>query len=368
MAEFIEALRRPDFKQPEYDDKWDRNFYFEKYNDKANYFIDLEYCILRDKWETRLGADLNFGVAASNGRAIFRNFDFGKIRSRGYKLLHEDVSYENTDQDVYRVRETYGYAPAKTFTEWTFEPVPLWGIKDTDYAAQSALNRSGNYYSTRFYNRSRFSVADPSKFKTGDYIMAIANCQFGHNTGTSILYAVAPAETSPIKIERIIGNTIELSNTAEFSRYGGNADDDNIYYSWLNYRDYGGYYINDSWEFFSMLNGGPRWKPNYLYMRPISGYVLKAYSTREYKKRLDSVKNVISYHTTEPDTSQYPIFIPQQQSGLEYTSISLDTTMTPATWKAKVARGDWFIPSEPEVTQDEITGLYEMRVKYAKCK
>ena len=117
-----------------------------------------------------------------------------------------------------------------------------------------------------------------------------------------------------------------------------------------------------------MLNGG-RLHPDYeLTLKPTSGYMLRAYSTRTMKKRESITREEVTFHTSFQDISSSEIFVPQQEIGTEYNDISRETAIIPAQWKAKVATGEWFIYSEPKVAYGADHGIYELRVKKSHCK
>ena len=117
-----------------------------------------------------------------------------------------------------------------------------------------------------------------------------------------------------------------------------------------------------------MLNGCSLYPDYELTLKPTSGYMLRAYSTRTMKKRESITREEVTFHTSFPDLSNSEIFIPQQETGTEYNDISRETTITPAQWKAKVEAGEWFIYAEPKVAYDAENGIYELRVKKTPCK
>ena len=122
------------------------------------------------------------------------------------------------------------------------------------------------------------------------------------------------------------------------------------------------HYIHNVARFFEVLNGGVL-HPDYdLTLKPASGYMLRAYSTRTMEKRGAITREEVAFHTSFPDISNSEIFVPQRETGTEYNDISRETTITPAQCKAKVAAGEWFIYAEPKVSCDA-NGIYGLRVK-----
>lgn len=120
------------------------------------------------------------------------------------------------------------------------------------------------------------------------------------------------------------------------------------------------HYIHNVARFFEVLNGGAL-HPDYdLTLKPASGYMLRAYSTRTMEKRGAITREEVAFHTSFPDISNSEIFVPQRETGTEYNDISRETTITPAQCKAKVAAGEWFIYAEPKVACDA-NGIYGLR-------
>ena len=79
-----------------------------------------------------------------------------------------------------------------------------------------------------------------------------------------------------------------------------------------------------------MLNGGSLHPDYELTLKPTSGYMLRAYSTRTMKKRESITREEVTFYTSSPDLSNNEIFLPQQETGTEYNDISRETTITPA--------------------------------------
>ena len=101
----------------------------------------------------------------------------------------------------------------------------------------------------------------------------------------------------------------------------------------------------------------------YLTLKPTSGYMLHAYSTRTMKKRESITRENVTFPRSFPYISGSEIFISQQETGTEYNDISRETTITSAQWNAKVTAGEWFIYAGPKVVYDAEPGIYELRIK-----
>ena len=106
----------------------------------------------------------------------------------------------------------------------------------------------------------------------------------------------------------------------------------------------------------------------YLTLKPSSGYMLHAYSTRTMKKRESITRENVTFPRSFPYISGSEIFISQQETGTEYNDISRETTITSAQWNAKVTAGEWFIYAGPKVVYDAENGIYELRGKKTPCK
>lgn len=168
-------------------------------------------------------------------------------------------------------------------------------------------------------------------------------------------YSDVWVESTPRRIVRIDGNYVELQNSAAFT-----ALDEK--YTLPNH------HIHDAAGFFGILNEETLPTDCNYTMRPISGCMLRAYSTRTMRKWESITREEGTLHMSFPDLSTSEIFIPQQEAGTEYNYISRETTITLAQWKTKVATGEWFICAEPKVVCDADNGICELRVKKTPCK
>ena len=168
-------------------------------------------------------------------------------------------------------------------------------------------------------------------------------------------YSDVWVESTPRRIVRIDGNYVELQNSAAFT-----ALDEK--YTLPNH------HIHDAAGFFGILNEETLPTDFNYTMRPISGCMLRAYSTRTMRKWESITREEGTLHMSFPDLSTSEIFIPQQEAGTEYNYISRETTITLAQWKTKVATGEWFICAEPKVVCDADNDICELRVKKTPCK
>lgn len=135
-----------DFNSPCYDDTFRRNFYFKDFKVYSEYFIELEYWIMREAFSSRIGAALNLEQTyyddAGGGEKIFRDVsaeELALLASRGYFLADETIDVGTSNfGDIYHVTELYVYAPQKNgsaaiFTSWSTEVVNFPTLVNFDY-------------------------------------------------------------------------------------------------------------------------------------------------------------------------------------------------------------------------------------------
>lgn len=135
-----------DFNSPCYDDTFRRNFYFKEFNNTAEYFIELDYWIMREAFASRIGRALDTDVQhyddSGGGERIFRDVsaeELALIKSRGYFLADENIDLSTSNfGDIYHVTELYVYAPqtagsATVFTKYSTEVVNFPLLVNFDY-------------------------------------------------------------------------------------------------------------------------------------------------------------------------------------------------------------------------------------------
>lgn len=120
-----------DFNSPCYDDTFRRVFFFDQYNAHEEYFIELDYWIMREAYESRIGRRLDIQEAyyddAGGGEKIFRDVsssELTRIQNRRYFLGEERIDITPSRfGDIYKVTELYVYAPlyGSSGTPRTFE-------------------------------------------------------------------------------------------------------------------------------------------------------------------------------------------------------------------------------------------------------
>ena len=366
-------MKDPFFSTKRYQGLYTPIYRFSEFGDTENYWIELQYLCNRDDWQSvrsTIGSSLDFDLKNEDGVAIFGEIQsehLSALIAKNYILggISEPEAYSD-DGSIISVREIYVYAPDKTYTIYDSDIVPIWGIKDTDYATQSPIvfgsdpDNPIHERATRFYSTTILYVENASLFKTGDYVLAHFGCRFLSDAAANpVMYTDAWVESGVERIIRIDGNLVELEHDISFGTL------DNIY------TDYVNHYVDGYGEaFFKVLNGAtPESTGHNKTLLPLSGkcYLMRAYSTRVKKMRECLTKEEITFHTSFPSLTELEMFVPQQETGNEYDEISRETTVNPATWKNMVASGAWFIYAEPKVAYDAAHGIYELRVKKTPC-
>lgn len=355
-----------DYRNRIYENTWERNEYFEDYNDKDNFFIELTYEQYKGYWKSRASSRpaLDWDIVGRSGEKIFKDADMSIFPTRNYVLLYEKPA-TNADEDgnILKITEVYGFAPNKEFEEYTYEKVPVWGLKDSDYSTKAPVPfnaQAKHIQKTQFFNRARINVGSAAaRFKSGEEVALVLNGRYGYKYGifAEIIYRQVACEFG-LTIARIMGNYLEF--TGELGGYQWSQE-------W-----YDEYDENQRWEsmdyVFRCLNGNPSTTRDLLW-RPTSGYILKEYSERSYKTRMQSVHNTIKYTLTRPKNSEIEqIFYPQNGIGKQYDVITMDTEPNHTEWKKRVANDEEFVAFDPEIKIDRDTGLYITRTKKAFCR
>lgn len=108
-----------DLNSPCYDDTFRRVFFFDQYNAHDEYFIELDYWIMREAYESKIGSNLSLDLrhfdTSGEGEKIFRDLsstELKRIQNRRYFLGEERIDISHSEfGDIYKVTELYVYAP-----------------------------------------------------------------------------------------------------------------------------------------------------------------------------------------------------------------------------------------------------------------
>lgn len=330
------------FNTAQYQDTFRYNWEFEQYNDKQEFWLELDYFINRDSFISRIpvnaqsGADfahspsLDFDITAENGEKIFRNVSaerLATICARGYKLLNETAETANADEDILKITETYGYVPNKTFTRRTGGIYTQYGRQDPDGARTSRVVKLGGRYDAareRFYFK--LNDGELSYYAVGD---EVALSGFGHGQNYNFTCPLTVVED--ITADNLIGiKGVGLT----FAVSGGTRD------------------IHTTFLFFNDADYG--W----------TGYVAKTVSISQPRNSFMNVREDITYHQSLPLVVDK--FCPKTQQGGETDTFSTVTLPTISEWKTKVANGDWVAVIDSEI--ENVHSLYKRTIKYVKCR
>lgn len=211
------------FNTPTYQDTWRRVYKFERFADKTNYFIEVDYFVRRDAFKSRVNRNsppaLDLTLKAENGKRIFRNLSAAvreEISTRNYVLLTESESAVNESQDILKITETYGYAPNVKFESWEFMQVPRWGWRDHDYSIKANIVFGAN---NRYLDPNRLCSyvdvgSNASNFKTGDEVWLKILCVYDYPLNDIFgnwRSRTVELESGVVKVRRIENGVLELT-------------------------------------------------------------------------------------------------------------------------------------------------------------
>ena len=360
------------FSKRVYEAGWNRNEYFAAHGDIDNFWIDLAYYCNRDDYDALKnprGHLLDFDILDGDGNKIFQDLSadlLSTLEERGYKLLDQTAEVVGDDGDLYRVSETYGYAPDTTYVTPDWDTIKIFAMEDTDFATSSPIIQdvSNATILSDFYHNIIFKVEDASLFKVGDTVMFHFVCKFGQNDPDGIqgptYYYDAWADST---LKEII--SIDAENNLIEVEGGNNMFTLDDKYS--NISKYSNHNIEDMSEFMRWVKGQSIEDSGHnLKLFPTSGSLVRGYSTREARSRLRQIRKTISYHESEPTPPE--ILVPMKEAGGEVDLISRSSIPSNIEWKAKIAAGEWYVYKAPEVERDEKTGIYRMTVREAPCE
>lgn len=336
------------FREPLYEDWWAREYEFAQYGgERSIYWIKLRYFIMRDNFTSRLGRALDFGTKAENGKNIFRGVDAAALEALealDYKLINEEPSPANADEDVYEVVELYGYCPERTFTQYGSEVVRRFGVEDTagylkyPMAGRKAgsANLQGDIENYDSAN-DEFRINCPAgNFNPGDSIKFWGEWVYASGTTTGQYFT-----TPEVEIKRVYSDYFTIPAFETPKRDGSGVLDKvatiTILYNKRTYYDTAS--LNEL-------------------------YIVRELSVREASTIETNVRSQITYHL-EPPALETRFNITTAQ-GVEMDKVTVSTIPNLADWKAKIAAGKEIIASDATITP--IHTLYKKTVKYIKAR
>lgn len=360
------------FSRRVYEGAWRRNEYFSEYGDTENYWIDLAYYCNRGDYDLlrqSRGTELDFGLLDGDGNKIFADLapeTLSMLSARGYKLLDQTHEAVGEDGDLYRVVETYGYAPETSYVLPDWDMVKILALEDNDFATSTAVVQDSTHatIANDFYKHIVLRVADASAFKTGDTVMVHFNCRFVYKDPNGVAadkwYNDAWVDSDLMEILSIDRelNLIELNNATLHNL--------EIDYKYFNNNIYVNHKIYNDLEFWWWIGGKEIAKDHNATLWPTSATLVRGYSYREAKNRQRQIRKTVSYHEEEPIPPD--VEVPMMEAGGEADKISRCSEPSHIQWKARVAAGGWYVYKTPEVVRDERTGIYKMTVREAPCE
>ena len=312
-----------DFNAPCYDDIFRRNFYFKEFNVLGEYFIELDYWIMREAWKSRLGRALDLNLRhyddGKPGELIFRDVsseELALLASRNY-FLGDEVVEAGTSKygDIYHVTEVYVYAPSGIFSSWTTEVINFPKLVNFDY------NYSKEYSTPQI---SYLCGLDEVGFENAD--MTIGD-EFYIERDEQRVYGVIyyACRTSTLTVSRREGSKIWAKASTFTNPYSGNT-----------------------WTPREVLFSH-REKDN-LYVR-----VRMASKTFAARSLQVPVRREVTFHLSKPDVEEK--FRPVDTNGLESEQVDSGTTPTFVQYQSMMASGSE-IRSAPSNIVEAYKGLW----------
>ena len=360
------------FDNKKYIGKWTPIYYFAGLGDTDNFFIELKYFINKThylKTKSDIGTALDFDMLDYDGIGVFAGIPettLEMLKNRNYKLafVSDGIEY-NDDGDLLIVSETYSYAPSKTYISYENDIVPIWGLKDEDFSTSVnvVFGSKKNVLDTEFFHHSILHLADVSGFQTGDSVRIKTRCiwsQFDflgafvrHNIGYFWVldtFKIIAIDRKKSTIEIDYALSMRDLDTSRHNHHDG------YYYTWR--------YVRCTECFWDTLRTGRL--EDVKTLRPTQVEVVKAFSTREFKRRDMPIRIKTTFSTSQPQAPK--MLVPKYETGFEFDTISRETMPSTMQWKRKIENGSYFQYAEADVQFDEINKIYKMQVKETKCQ
>lgn len=342
------------FKTPQYQDTFRYNWAFEKYGDKTNFWLEIDYFINRENFETRTSNRplLDFNLRAENREKIFRNFSSTQIailQAKGYKLLAENVIPSNADEDILKVTELYGYATSNSYTLTGSEVYSFLPIEENEKVQTLIENGTVGSTPTATYNveldQITMTVSSAADFKIGQIVRI-----YGSATGDS-LNAIGNETRIVSKTSTTI--TIEGCSMTFYKWNGGEMSTFQM--------EQLAYYLS----YHKAYSGANTWNGSF-YLQSL-------------KKKTDarnlpvSAISTITYHESFPTvaTADKRFKVLDYNNG-ESAIIDFSTTPNYMTYRQMISNGDYINISDPEISEIKVfnsgTGIFTKSVRKAKAQ
>lgn len=314
-----------DFNSPCYDDTFRRNYFFKEYKNFTEYFIELDYWIMREAFVSRIGAALNLDQThyddGKDGEKIFRDISAAEsalLSARGYFLADETIdSGTSKFGDIYHVTELYAYAPITNgsptvFSTWNTEVVNFPDLVDYD------RNYSKKYLGGEVeYLAGLDEIAfESDELTIGDefYIDRPESSQ-----GTSISYA---CRSSMLSVYRREGRKVYAKSSQFVNPYSGNT-----------------------YTAKSVIDAG----------KPV--YIKCAYKKYAARSLQVSIRKDTTFHTGRPSASErfFPV---DALTGIESAQLDSGTQPTYAEYRQMMSNGTE-VHSAPSTVEEIYRGLWK---------
>ncbi len=310
-----------DFKNRVYQDTWRRNEEFKQFNDDNHFWIELDYFIYRDAYKNRLNKNwaqspqIDWNVCAENGLKIFRDFDYSQVSDRDYRLIGQNIAIANSDEDIYKVTEIYGYAPNENFVLYDSLVINRCGVRDPagKYVVAFAVNSNANIS------------------EEYDYLDVVgAAIEYDSTEDVYILSGISTAVYEKYNIgDNVILYTSTLGGTYTYPKT-------KTPYTPITDKKDGKIYIKATNA--TAINGSASYDVTtfvFLFNQAVYKMLIRNYTIRQPQNRKVTTKQVISYLTALPSVFEQK-FIPTS-GGVETNTITETTVPTVDTWKKLIA-------------------------------
>ncbi len=168
-------------KNPDYATLWRRNRRFKEFiREKGHFWIELEYHIHRDYWESRLDMPLDLSLRDINGDLIFGTVPPAlreKLVSREYRLIDENFTTVDSREEIYCVTELYGYAPKtadgapEVFVKYDSEYIKRPATKDPAGVFSETIPKVTTHTIEGDYFKLYMGSTAAAKLRAGDLIL-----------------------------------------------------------------------------------------------------------------------------------------------------------------------------------------------------
>lgn len=330
-----------DFNSPCYDDIFRRNYVFdEEFGDVENYFIELDYWIMREAFVSRrhnpLDLELRHYDNGGNAKKIFRDVSASEsavLSARNYIVLAENIDVSSSVfGDIYHVTETYGYVPNKVFVTHESRLV-------NSYAW--VLNSGATFTSVVFdLDANCWKITDSSKLlNVGDQLYA------------KIVFQNGVAYCQPTSVVSVYGDYAYATATSG-TYYGSNGSfadiDPGVYAWWVQWPS--GYITR---------NGVQMYKGDYK--------LILGHKRREASQVVSSVNKRTTFSLTPP-TSLQSAYQPMNPDGTPADIFSARSTPTVETHIANVKNRTMVLAEDESIEAELWHGLYRKTSILTPCK